>query len=406
MKKLFSLGKLYVSDFLNPDEQPKHPSAEMKLMLDDNGSVRLDSQPPAQQMWGKYWYRSGGNNSMIEHLKGVVESILSIYKLEAGECLLDIACNDGTLLSHVPKNILRVGIDPCEDSFLRESEKHSDLIIQDYFSAKAIRESRLRSDISPRVITCISMFYDLQNPDSFLKDVHEVLHEDGVFIVQMSHTPLMIKQMAFDNFCHEHFFYYSLFNFKSLVERNGFKVLDCQLNDCNGGSFRVYMMKSSGNEKLFGKQPYRDVCKMRIDSLLEYEKTMKMDSVETWTNFYDDINKLKQTTVNFIRQEKAKGKTIYGYGASTKGNSLLQYFGLDNTLITAIAERSPYKFGLKTVGSNIPIIDEAEMRSAKPNYLLILPWHFLSEFVDREKNLLKAGTKFIVPCPKFEVIGL
>lgn len=405
MKELFSLGKLYVSDFLKPDELPRCEPMEMKLMLDDNRAVRLESQPPMQQMWGKYWYRSGGNNSMIEHLRGIVESVLSIYKLEAGDCFLDIACNDGTLLSHVPKNITRVGVDPCEDSFLRESEKHADLIIQDYFSAKTLRESRLRPDILPKVITCISMFYDLQDPDSFLRDVCEVMHDDGVFIVQMSHTPLMIKQMAFDNLCHEHFFYWSLFNFKSLAEKNGFKIMDCQLNDCNGGSFRVYMMKSSGNEKLFGKQPYRDVCQMRIDSLLEYEKTLKMDSVDTWSKFYEDINRLKETTVNFIRQEKAKGKTIYGYGASTKGNSLLQYFGLNSSLITAIAERSPYKFGLKTVGSNIPIIDEIEFRSAHPDYVLILPWHFISEFVDRERDLLKAGTKFIVPCPKFEIIG-
>ena len=164
-------------------------------------------------------------------------------------------------------------------------------------------------------------------------------------------------------------------------------------------------MKSIADTKKFSTQPNRDVCEFRVKSILEYEKSLKLDSVETWTNFFDDINKLKETTLNFIKTEKAKGKTIWGYGASTKGNTLLQYFGLDNTLIDGIAERSIYKWGLKTVGTNIPIYSEDDMRRANPDYLLVLPWHFINEFISRENDFLKNGGKFIVPCPKFEIIG-
>jgi hypothetical protein len=176
------------------------------------------------------------------------------------------------------------------------------------------------------------------------------------------------------------------------------------LNDINGGSFRVFI-KKTGQEQYFHTQPYRDVCDFRINSLLQYEKTLKLDKVETWLNFYKKINELKEKTVNFIKQEKTKGKRIMAYGASTKGNTTLQYFGLDNTLIDGIAERSVYKWGLKTIGTNIPICSEEEMRQAKPDYLLILPWHFINEFIEREKDYLASGGKFIVPCPKFEVIG-
>jgi hypothetical protein len=249
------------------------------------------------------------------------------------------------------------------------------------------------------------MFYDLENPEPFIKDVDEVMDDDGLWVMQLSYTPLMIKQMAFDNICHEHIFYYSLFNLKALLSKHGFDIVDCQLNDINGGSFRVYSMKSRGNKKLFSSQPYRDVCDFRIQSLLEHERNLGMDSVETWKEFFVDIEALKEKTVSFIKEAKDQGKTVWGYGASTKGNTLLQYFGLDHTLIDGIAERSTYKWGLKTVGTEIPIYSEDEMRKAKPDYLLVLPWHFINEFVQREAEFLKGGGKFIVPCPNFEIIG-
>jgi hypothetical protein len=214
----------------------------------------------------------------------------------------------------------------------------------------------------------------------------------------------MIEQLAFDNICHEHIYYYSLFNLKKLMDKNGFKVVDCQLNDTNGGSFRLYVMKENADITKFATQPHRDVCNFRIQSLLTLEEKLKLDSVDTWVDFYNRILDLKEQTVSFIKSEKEKGKKIWGYGASTKGNTLLQYFGLDHTLIDGIAERSIYKWGLKTVGTNIPIYSEEEMRKQKPDYLLVLPWHFISEFVERERDFLIGGGKFIVPCPKFEII--
>jgi C-methyltransferase C-terminal domain len=250
------------------------------------------------------------------------------------------------------------------------------------------------------------MFYDLEHPIPFVKDVHEVLDDNGLWVLQLSYTPLMLDQLAFDNICHEHIFYYSLFNLKKLFERHGFQIVDCQLNDTNGGSFRVYAMKQGADLRTFATQPHRDVCRFRVNSLLAYEATLNLDSAATWHNFFERIQKLKEQTVAFIKQAKAEGKTVWGYGASTKGNTLLQYFGLDSTLIDGIAERSVYKFGLRTVGTDIPIYSEDEMRKAKPDYLLVLPWHFINEFVQRERDFLAGGGKFIVPCPKFEIIGL
>lgn len=405
MKELFTLGELYVSDFVKDDESPRGGKVEMKMMLEeDTGAVRLEKCAPLDSMYGKYWYRSGVNQTMKNELNSIVNSILNVIKLNENDIWVDIACNDGTLLSYVPTNMIRIGIDPVDDSFKKESEKHADLIIQDYFSYESYYASKFAKQ-KAKIITSIAMFYDLDDPRKFIDDVYKILDNNGIWVLQLSYTPLMIKQMAFDNICHEHVYYYSLFNMQNLLEKHGFKIVDCQLNDINGGSFRIYVMKNSANIKTFSTQPYRDVCEFRIKSLLEYEKSLKLNSVETWQDFFLEINKLKETTLSFIKEEKAKGKKIWGYGASTKGNTLLQYFGLDHTMIDGIAERSVHKWGLKTVGTNIPIFSEDDMRKAKPDYLLVLPWHFISEFIKREKEYLMQGGKFIVPCPKFEIIS-
>ena len=215
----------------------------------------------------------------------------------------------------------------------------------------------------------------------------------------------MIQQLAFDNICHEHVCFYSLSSMKYLLDEANLDIVDCILNDVNGGSFRIYIRKKTATKELFKTTPYRDVANFRINSMLAYEDTLQLNDPQVYIDFYQRILRLKNDTVSFIKQEKEKGKTIWGYGASTKGNTLLQWYGLDSHLITGIAERNLAKIGLKTVGTNIPIYSEEQMRKAKPDYLLILPWHFIYEFSNREREYLKSGGKFIVPCPKFEIIG-
>jgi len=403
-KSLFSLGELYVSDFIDENSDLSNKKTELKLVLDtEESTVRLEKVHPLQDMFGKYWYRSSTNFTMKKELKNIVESVTDIFKLNDNDLWIDIACNDGTLLNYVPKNLIKIGIDPADDSFKIESEKHSDLIIQDYFSADLFKKSKY-GYLKAKVITTIAMFYDLDDPKSFIRDVYEILDDNGLWVLQLSYTPLMLEQIAFDNICHEHVYYYSLYNIKNLLNDCGFDVVDTCLNDVNGGSFRIYAMKSSCDKLNFGTHPYRDCCNFRVNSLLEYEKTLKLDDPKTWENFYDKINDLKKKTVSFITNEKAKGKKIWAYGASTKGNTLLQYFGLDSSMIDAIAERNPLKFGLKTIGTNIPIVSEEDMREAQPDYLLILPWQFIKEFKVREQDYLNKGGKFIVPCPTFYVV--
>jgi hypothetical protein len=371
--------------------------------MTDNGSVRLEKSAPLDTMFGKYWYFSGINQTMRDALKDIVDSVLKVKKIKNNDIWVDVASNDGTLLSFVPQNMIRIGIDPAGDEFKILAQNHANLIVQDYFSSSSFKSTKY-GEKKIKILTSIAMFYDLENPEDFIKDVYEILDNNGVWVMQLSHSLMMIKQLAFDNILHEHIYYHSLFNIKHMLEKNGFQISDVQLNDINGGSFRLYITKKISDISTFATQPYRDICQVRIESLLDYELKSGIDKSNLWKEFYNKILSLKEQTVSFIKEEKAKGKTIWGYGASTKGNTLLQFFGLDNTLIDGIAERSPYKFGLKTVGTNIPIYSEAEMRAAKPDYLLILPWHFINEFVQRESDFLESGGKMIVPCPKFEII--
>lgn len=398
-KELFSLGELYPSDFLKEGESPRCEPVELKLIMDDEGLVRLEKTAPIDVMYGKYFYRSGINNTMKEALKDVVDSILKIQSLRENDIWLDIASNDGTLLSFVPEKCIRIGCDPAEDSYRLEAEKHSDNIIQDFFSAEKYRE--VFGNLKAKVITSIAMFYDVEEPRKFIKDVYDILDDDGIWVMQLSYSPLMIKQMAFDNICHEHIYYYSLENIRMLLKEANINIDKIELNDVNGGSIRIYARKV---EYYMGHLAPIDYVKVfNRNSILLYETGIEKD--HEWINWFKKIKELKSQTVSFIKQARSEGKSIWAYGASTKGNTLLQYFGLDNTLIDGIADRNPAKHGLRTIGSNIKIYSEEAMRITQPDYLLILPWHFKNEFIEREKQYLQNGGQMIFPCPTFEIIS-
>lgn len=395
LDKEFSLGNMYVSNFIGADA-----SSEGYLRSDINltqcnhcGLFQLDESVDPNLLYKNYWYKSGINASMRDALALIAHEAVNSVKINDGDIFLDIACNDGTLLSKVvdPK-MKKIGVDPSN-----VAKVDNGTLINDYFSADSyyLHESK-----RAKIVTCVAMFYDLDDPRNFLRDVRKVLRGDGIFVVQMSYTPLMFKQLAFDNMCAEHVCYYDLRSLEYVLNAAGFQIVDCTLNDVNGGSFRVFCMKDDADVTKFRSQPQRDVAKMRFEALKEYETRNSSDEI----SFGAKILNLKQRVHKFIKEKTDYHAEIYAYGASTKGNTLLQYFGLDNTMIKAAVERNPDKVGLKTVGTEIPIISEDQMRENPPDYLLILPWHFINEFKVREEEYLKNGGKFIVPCPEFEII--
>lgn len=403
--ELFSLGDLHVSDFLPLDARPRSEKVPLTLCLaPTSGLVQLAHTTPSEHMYQNYWYRSGTNESMVEELRQIATSTARLMSLGLNDVFVDIACNDGTLLSFIDPSITRVGFDPAKNTYEEADKRRFDLFVNDYFSAVAYKEAGFGAK-KAKIITTIAMFYDLEDPHSFVKDVEEILDDNGLWVVQMSYLPLMLKQLAFDNICHEHLEYYSLQSFKYLLDQHDLQIVDCQLNDVNGGSFRVYIRKNSADPSTFATAPYRDVAHFRVQSTLAYEDMLGLKNPQTYIDFHKKASALRDQTLAFMKAEKAKGKKIWAYGASTKGNTLLQWYGIDHTLVDGIAERQPMKYGLKTVGSNISIASDEDMRRANPDYLLVLPWHFIESFVRREREFLERGGKFILPCPYFEIIG-
>ncbi len=394
---LFSLGDIYVSDFLAPGEKPDESSkVELELALaPKSGLVQLTKTADFDAMYKRYWYNSGTNESMIVELRDIVNTITKTMTLKPGDKWIDIGCNDGTLMNEVSADLDVIGVDPAHNNC--QQAKMYGTVIEDYFHYGLI-------DGKAKVITSIAMFYDLEDPAAFCRDIYSTLEDDGLWVLQLSYLPLMLQQLAFDNICHEHLEYYTLASIDDLLSSTGFRIVDAQLNDTNGGSVRVYVQKEDANIDSFATAPYRDVADMRVESLMQYEYDFRYSEPWIYNNFFRNIEKLKDDTITLIEDLVKQGKTVWGYGASTKGNTLLQYFGLDEHLISGIAERSAPKFGLRTVGTNIPIYSEDDMRQVNPDYMLVLPWHFISSFVERESKYLNEGGHFIVPCPELKVI--
>jgi hypothetical protein len=241
------------------------------------------------------------------------------------------------------------------------------------------------------------MFYDLEDPMAFVKSIKENLHSEGIWVFEQSYLPSMLDANSFDTICHEHLEYYALAQIDWMLSRNGLKVISVDTNHTNGGSFRIYATHE-GNNTVAGNPD-------KVTNMERYEKQLQLNTLKPYINFYVRVNHVKDRLMAVLREEKDKGKTIYVYGASTKGNILLNYFGLHNKLITAAADRNPAKWVLMTPGTHIPIISEEDARNAKPDYFLVLPWHFKKEFIEREHEFLTHGGKFIFPLPQVEIVA-
>ncbi len=382
--------------------EPDPPKAPLELVKCNQekdpqacGLLQLrHSTPPAEMYQHEYGYRSGINQTMTDHLKNIVKRAQDIIKLKSGDVVLDIGSNDATLLKcyQVP-GLVRVGIDPTGKQFIKYYP-HDVKLVTDFFSAENYRSAI--PDKKAAVVTSIAMFYDLETPMNFVADIREILSRDGLWIFEQSYMPTMLKMNSFDTVCQEHLEYYSLHQIDWMLKHQGMRIIDVDFNDINGGSFRVYAsLENSSLKSIPGK----------IDKILAAENELGLNKERPYMEFRERVSKIKDELYRFLTAEKAKGKTIHLYGASTKGNVLLHYCGIDSRIVTAAADRNPEKWGRRTPGTNIPIISEEESRKARPDYFLVLPWHFKKEFIAREAEFLASGGKIIFPLPKIEIVA-
>ena len=346
-----------------------------------------------EEMYGdNYGYRSGLNASMVRHLQQKIRSIETLVRPEPGSLVIDIGSNDATSLKAYAGTYQRVGVDPTGEKF-REFYDADISLIADFFSASAIQASF--PGRKARIITSIAMFYDLEAPQEFVADIERVLADDGLWHFEQSYMPSMLRTNSYDTICHEHLEFYSLRVVKNIVEQAGMRIVDVQMNAVNGGSFAVSACKQEG--------PFKS-NEAVINWLLKQEDEMELSSLKPYEEFASRVFRHRKNLKELIEALVRDGKTIVGYGASTKGNVLLQFCGIGPQHIKCIADVNPDKFGAFTPGTNIPIVSEQEAREMRPDYFLVFPWHFKHGILEREREFSERGGKFIFPLPEIEII--
>jgi len=396
---ILSLGEQFVVNFVEESnaENVKGPLELVLCNVKDGGCGLLQSRHTLNRdiLYRKYWYKSGISTTMVRALADIVSSAEKLVKLSSGDLVVDIGSNDGTLLRQFKTSgLVTVGFEPS--NLWELGIEGTSKIINDYFNYETFRREFGNKKV--KLITSIAMFYDLEDPNTFVEDVKKCLDEDGLWVIQMNYLGLMLENNTFDNICHEHLEYYSLLSLQNLLNRHDMEPFDVELNDVNGGSFRIYIRHKGGNIKSFPG------AEERLRKLKAYEEKMGFDNNRAYDEFAKRIEKTKSDLMDFLNQEVRKGKKIFIYGASTRGLVVLQYFGIDKELIKATVDKNPDKWDKYIVGTGIPILSVEEYRKEKPDYLFVLPYHFIEEIKDQERGFLENGGKMIVTIPKFRII--
>ncbi len=356
------------------------------------GLLQLRHSTPPSILYSDYWYRSGTNETMVNHLYDLArEAVLT--RGENPQRVLDIGCNDLTLLSGFAANE-RVGIDPSEVS-LNSTEKAAELncqLIHDVFPSEKLSG---KFDI----ITSIAMFYDLENPIYFACSIQCHLNDTGIWVVEMSYMPHMLDNNSYDTICHEHLEYYSFAVLEHIFETAGLVCVRAELNDCNGGSIRCYVAHKRDRQHFLNKD-----WQLAMQKLRQSEFELQLDTDKPYAEFSKRIEDNRLDLVKALARMKQQGHIIHVLGASTKGNTILQWCGIDSRIIDKASDRNPDKERAMTLGTNIQIVSEEESRRGRPHYYLILPWHFQKSMIDRERAAGYVGG-FIIPLPHLQIIS-
>lgn len=382
-----------------PRSRDEHvPTVPLELVKcagqDGCGLVQLRHTADLDLMYGDgYGYRSGLNQSMVDHLRAKVERIRGLVDLGSDDLVLDIGSNDSTLLRAYPDtDVTLVGVDATGATFADYYPSHVQLI-PEYFSAGVIAEHF--GERKATVITSIAMFYDLPRPMDFMRDVHDVLADDGLWVTEQSYLPQMVANTAYDTICHEHLDYYSLRQIEWMAQRVGLKVIDAELNSVYGGSLSVTLAKTASS---------RPISEAAIGRLRDDEQRMRLDTMEPFTAFADRVANHRDALRDHLADARKRGRRTVGYGASTKGNVLLQYCELDEADLPCIAEVNADKFGCFTPGTSIPIVSESEARAHRPDEYLVLPWQYRTSIIRRERQFLADGGTLLFPLPEISSV--
>ena len=396
--KILSLRNQYITNYVDEkfvlSDDDKVPLNLVLCPENSGGCGLLQSTHTTspELLYKEYWFRSGLNESLKSALRDITLNVEKMSTLNPEDLVLDIGCNDGSLLRSYDVDVIKVGFEPATN-LINEAKVGTNFIINDFFNSKKFIENFPSKKC--KVITSIAMFYDLDDPNEFVKNIVDCLHSNGIWIIQMAYVVPMLKLNGFDNIGHEHLEYYSVKTLNKLIEKHGLKIFHIEKNDLYGGSIRAYITHKNNNK--ISTSP-------AIQNIIEEEDNLNLDDMSIYNEFADRVNAIREKLQKFIYEQVKNGKTVYVYGASTKGNTLLQFCNFNTDLIKKAVDRDENKIGKMTIGTKIPIISEEQGRSEHPDFFLVLPWHLIDFYKEREKEYLKSGGKLIVPIPKVKII--
>ena len=385
LTRVYDFGNHYVSNFVSKNQINKGIKAPLNLVYCKNCKLlQLEHSAPQEIMYKKfYWYRSGVTETMKIALKDIFTTVKKLSILKKGDTILDIGANDGTLLKYFKDDgFTTIGCEPAKN-LAPELKKNCKYIINDFWNIKNLQKILNKNQLKkPKIITAIGMFYDLEDPSKFISDAAKSLDDNGVFIAQLMCLDDMIKTNDLGNICHEHLEFYSYPSLKYLFQNNGLKIAKIEKNNINGGSYRIF-------------------CKKNIKKSVKYKEKTSLNDIK---KFIQRVEFNKNKCLNFLKKCQINRRKVFIYGASTKGNTLLQYYNIDTKMIKFASERSPEKWGKYTIGTGLEIISETKARKLNPDYFFVMPYGFIKEFIKREKPWLKKGGKFILPYPNFKIL--
>tara|TARA_A100001011_G_C14275829_1_gene829193 strand:- start:123 stop:1364 length:1242 start_codon:yes stop_codon:yes gene_type:complete len=396
LKSFIDFGNMALTTEFPTKKKNSYKKIPMQLVICEKCKLfQLRHNYELTKLYNKnYGYKSGINASMKKHLNGITLDAQKKCNLKNQDIVLDIASNDGTLLnSYKKQKILKIGIDPVVKKFKKNYNRNM-IAYSGFFSKKNF--FKLSKNKKAKIITSIAVFYDIPDPNNFVSDIKEILSKDGIWIMEQSYFPFLVKNNAYDSICHEHLSYFMYRQLNLILSKHNLKVVDAKFNEMNGGSFRLFIGHSDFKRKINSKS---------ISQLITYEKKIFTNFSQTKKMFKKNILVSKKKLVTLLKKFKKKKQICHIYGASTKGNVILQYCNLDKKLLPVAAERNPDKYGRYTPGTFIPIISEIESRKMSPDFYLVMPWHFKKEIISREKMYLKKGGKLIFPLPKIKIVS-
>lgn len=395
LAEIISFGEQSVPNFVDTPDDKGYTGPLDLILCEECGLLQLRDTFNQDLLYRKYWYKSSISSTMVRSLAQVVDSTEKLVMLRQGDIVVDVGSNDGTTLRQFKsKGIVKVGFEPSNLWELGKQE--GAIIIHDYFNQDSFK--RELGTKKAKIITTIAMFYDLEDPNRFVEDIRSCLDADGVWVIQMNYLGKMLEKNTFDNISHEHLEYYSLLSLENLINRHGMEAFDIEINEVNGGSFRIYIRQKGSKISGF------EGAEARLDKQRSWEASMSIDKKETYLRFAERIKKTRDDLAKLLNEEKRKGKKIFIYGASNRGFVVLLFANITNQIVDKATDLNSEKWGKYIVGTGIPIISIEEYRKEKPDYLFVLPYHFIKEIANQESEFLKQGGKMIVAIPEVEVI--